>query len=237
MARSRPAPGGSGVPGRRRLAAGPREPPPGGRPVQQEREPADRSDSDGGAGHGIGEVVPLQADDGDGNDHPQRARRHRDQHAQQRCLRRPRRDEKQHRDRRGQREDGCGVPARVDDVAPVGAVDQGLEQDFVQPDRDGDGHRGEHGAVKPAGEQAGGNDGHAQHARRDQRARGGKPQQQATMAAQPGNDPRVDRAIEPVRADLVCEQHAEHGHEDRAAGQQGAGPGAGAGGQQGPPRP
>ena len=57
------------------------------------------------------------------------------------------------------------------------------------------------------------------------------------MAAQPVNDLGVDRAIEPVRPDLVCEQHAEHGHKDRAAGQQGASPGAAAGGQQGPPQP
>ena len=222
---------------RRRLAADPREPPPDGRQVQQECEPADRSDGDGGAGHGVGEVVPLQADDGDGNDHPQHARRHRDQHAQCRCLRRLRRDEEQHRDRRGQREDGRGMAARVDDVAPIGAVNQGLEQDFVQPDGDRDGRRGQHGAVQPAGEQAGADDDRAQHRRRDQRARGGQPQQQATMAAQPGNDPRVDCVVEPVRAGLMREQHAEHGDQDRAAGQQRAGPRAGAGGQQGPPGP
>ena len=43
------------------LAAGAAEQPPGGWQVQNEREPADRSYADGGAGHGIGEVVPSQS--------------------------------------------------------------------------------------------------------------------------------------------------------------------------------
>src|SRR5439155_321483 len=83
-------------------------------------------------------------------------------------------------------------------VAPIRAVDQGLEQGFVQPDGDRDGSRCKHGAVKPAGEQTGANDDRAQYARWNQRARGGQPQQHAAMAAQPGNDLRVDRMVEPV---------------------------------------
>jgi hypothetical protein len=57
------------------------------------------------------------------------------------------------------------------------------------------------------------------------------------MATQPGDELRVDAVIEPVRRGLVREQHAEHGDEDRAEGQQRASPGTGASGQQGPAGP
>ena len=69
-----------------RLVANPCKPPPGGRQVQKECEPADRSDTDSGAGHGIGEIVPSQADDADSDDASQHARCARDQHPQRPCL-------------------------------------------------------------------------------------------------------------------------------------------------------
>ena len=123
-----PAPRGFGVlEPPRRLAVSPGKPSPRGWQVQNEREPADRSDADSGAGHGIGEVVPSQADDGDGDDACQHTGRCRDQYAQRPCLSRVRRDEKQHRDRGGKREHGCGMSARIGEHAQTGAVDQGLE--------------------------------------------------------------------------------------------------------------
>ena len=118
----------------RRSAASPRKPPLGGWKVQNEREPADRSDTDSGTGDGIGEVVPSQADDGDSDDASQHACCCRDQYAQRPCRSRLRRDEKHHRDRGGKREHGCGMPARIGEDPPIGAVDQGLEQAFVQSD-------------------------------------------------------------------------------------------------------
>ena len=61
---------------RLRLSRRPPSAPPCQRPgddgqVEDEREPADRADAEGGAAHGIGEVVPLQAHDADGDDHAQ----------------------------------------------------------------------------------------------------------------------------------------------------------------------
>ena len=133
----------------------------------------------------------------DSDDASQHARCCRDQYAQRPCPGRLRRDEKQHRHHRGKREHGCGMPARIGKDAQVGAVDQGLEQAIVQPDGRRKSCRGKHGAVKPAGEQAGDDNGCAQHARRNQRTRSGKPWQETPMAAEPGNDRRVDGVIEP----------------------------------------
>jgi hypothetical protein len=97
------------------------------------------------------------------------------------------------------------MPARIDDVAQIGAVDQGLEQAFVQSDGRRNGCRGKHGTVKPTGEQAGDDDGCAQHARRNQRTQSGKPHCETWMAVEPGDDRRVDGMIEPVPLGLVCE--------------------------------
>jgi hypothetical protein len=97
------------------------------------------------------------------------------------------------------------MPARIDDVAQIGAVDQGLEQAFVQSDGSWDGCRGQHSAVKTAGQQARHDDGCAQYGRRNQRARSGEPQQKSWVAAKPRNDRRVDGVIERVRFGLVCE--------------------------------
>lgn len=198
--------------------AAPRKPPPDGRQVQQEREPADRSDAQGGAGHGISEIVPSHADDTDSDYASQRAGCCRDQH-----LRRPhpggrRRDEKQ-RDGRGEREHGRGMPARIGESALIGAVNQGLAQAVVQSGRSRNGRCGKDGAVKPAGEQAGNDDDCAQRSGRKQGTRTGEARREAWMAADPADDRRVDGTIEPVRRGLVCEQHAEYGYEDRATSQ------------------
>ena len=52
---------------RRPLSAGPCQRPGDDGQVEDEREPADRSDAEGGTAHGVGEVVPLQAHDADGD--------------------------------------------------------------------------------------------------------------------------------------------------------------------------
>jgi len=53
------------------------------------------------------------------------------------------------------------------------------------------------------------------------------------MAGKPGDDRGVDGMVEAVRHVLAGEHGAEHGDEDRAAGQQDTSPGAGGGGEQG----
>ena len=58
----------------------------------------------------------------------------------------------------------------------------------------------------------------------------GEPQGQAVMAGEPGDDRGVDGMVEPVRRVLAGEHGAEHGDEDRAAGQHDTRPGAGGGG-------
>ena len=211
--------------------------PTGERQVQNEREPADRSDTHRGAGHGIGEVVPSQPDDADSDHTSQHARRGRDQYRQPHCPGRPRRAEKQYRDGRGQREHAGGMPARIAEDAQIGAVDQGLEQPVVQSYRGRDGCRGQHGAVKPAGEQAGDDDGRAQHHGRNLGTRSGQPGREALMAAEPGDDRRIDGMIKSVRPGLMREDQAEDGDEDGAAGQQRPSPGTSGGGQQGPAVP
>ena len=121
---------GSGAPlavrSGRRLAANPDKQPPGRGEVQNEREPADCPDADSGTGRCIGEVVSLQADEGDGNDSPQYPSCCHDQHPHNPCLSWSRRDQK-HRDRRGQRDHRCGMPARIIDSAEISAVNQGLD--------------------------------------------------------------------------------------------------------------
>src|SRR5712691_6022404 len=84
-------------------------------------------------------------------------------------------------------------------------LDQGLEQAFVQSAGSWNGCSGKHCAVKPAAEQAVDDNGCAQHGCRNRRTRSGKPRHETLMAAEPGNDPRVDGVIEPVRLGLVCE--------------------------------
>jgi len=47
------------------------------------------------------------------------------------------------------------VPARVDDLTDIGAVDQGLDEQLAQPDGDRDGRDGQQGAgSRPASRQA-----------------------------------------------------------------------------------
>src|SRR6266480_7974244 len=70
-------------------AASPGKRPPRNWQVQDERKPADRSDPDSGAGHGVGEVVPAQADDRDGDADSYRVRCCRDQDAQHPAPGRP----------------------------------------------------------------------------------------------------------------------------------------------------
>jgi hypothetical protein len=149
----------------RRLMAAPRKPPPDDRQVQKEREPADRSDTHGGAGYGIGEIVPSQADDTDSDYASQRAGCCRDQHLQRPCLSGRRRDENQ-RDGRGEREHRCGMPARIREDALIRAVNQGLAQAVAQSDRSRNGRCGKHSAIKPPGEQAGNDHDCAQRYRR-----------------------------------------------------------------------
>jgi hypothetical protein len=121
------------------------------------------------------------------------------------------------------------VPARIDEVAQIGTVHHGLEQAFNQSVGNQDGGYSQHGAVKPAGKQAGDGDGCAQYRRRHRRTRSDEPLPQAYPAAEPGNDRSIDGVIEPVRIRLMREEHAEDGDEDRAAGQQPASPGTGGG--------
>ena len=97
-------------------------------------------------------------------------------------------------------------------------MDQGFEYAVVQSDGGRNGCRGKDGAVKPAGEQAGDDDHRAQHARRNQGTRSGEPHRETLVAAEQGDDGRVDNTIEPVRRRLVCEQRAEDSDEDRATG-------------------
>jgi len=125
------------------------------------------------------------------------------------------------------------VPARVDNLTDIGAVDQGLDEQFAQPDGDRDGRDGQQGAGEPAGQQTAGADDHAQRDGRLRRAREGEPQGQGVMAGKPGDDRGVDGMVEAVRHVLAGEHGAEHGDEDRAAGQQDTSPGAGGGGEQG----
>jgi hypothetical protein len=98
-------------------------------------------------------------------------------------------------------------------------MDQGLEHACVQYFGSRNGYHGEYGAVKPPDQKAGQGNGCAQHGGQNQRTRSDKPVRETLIAAEPGNDRGVDGMIEPVRFGLVSEQHAEHGHEDRAAGQ------------------
>ena len=57
------------------------------------------------------------------------------------------------------------------------------------------------------------------------------------MAAEPGNDRRIDCMVKPVRLGLVREEHAQYGDEDCASGQQSTSPRTGGGGQQWPAEP
>lgn len=116
------------------------------------------------------------------------------------------------------------MTARITEGTQIGAVDQGFAQPVVQSDRGWDGCRGQHGAVKPAGDQAGDGDGPAQHHGRKLGAWSSKPRRQALMVVKPGNNRRIDGMIEWVRHGLVREDYPEHHDENDAAGQQGGRP-------------
>lgn len=122
------------------------------------------------------------------------------------------------------------MPARVDNLTDIGAVDQGLDEQLAQPDGDRDGRDRQQGAGEPAGQQTGGGDDHAQRDGRNRRAGKGEPQGQGVVAGEPGDDRDVDGVVEPVRRVLAGEHGAEHGDEDRAACQQDTSPGARGGG-------
>jgi hypothetical protein len=51
------------------------------------------------------------------------------------------------------------------------------------------------------------------------------------MAAEPGDEGRVDGMVEPIRRGLVAEQRTEYGGQDRATSQQSTRPGTGGVGQ------
>ena len=202
----------------RSAADQPLEPPPGGRQVNEQREAAHRSDTDSGTRQGIGDVMESQADKGTRHHDPGRASQRRDEDLD--GVRPPssRRAEQQYRDCRGQREDGCGMTARVGEDALVGAVDQVFEKTVVQSVSNRDGRRGQHGSVEPTAEQASKHDSHAQHGRRQWRARKKEPLPEALMADEPGNHGRVEPAIKPVCTGLMREEHTEDGDQRCTAG-------------------
>ena len=193
-------------------------------------QPAYCAETDGRAGHRVGEVVVAHRDDADDDGHAGQVRHRQDQDAQRARQLRPRRSEQQHGNRGRQRDDRRGVPARVDDLADVGAVDQRLEQPVGYHGRHRDGQDGQHGAAPPPGEQAADDEGRGQRDGRNHRAGKGEPQGQGVMAGEPGDDRGVDGVVEPVRRVLAGEHEAEYGDEDRAAGQQDTRPRTGGGG-------
>jgi len=119
------------------------------------------------------------------------------------------------------------MPARIGEDAQVGAVNQGFEHAVDQAGGGRDGGRGQHGAVEPPDEQAGDNDHRGQRGRRQQGTRSREPRREILVAAEHGDDRRVDGMIEPVRRGLMGEQRAEDGDEDCAANADGTRPGTG----------
>jgi hypothetical protein len=193
---------------------------PSGWQVQNEREPADNCDADGSPSHGIGEVVPLQADDADSDKDSEPAANCRDRHAERSGPDRSQRAEHHHSGRRCQREYRRCMPARISELAQVGAVEQVLQQSIVQSDGRRQGQCRKDRAVRPAGEQASQDNGGTQHRCQNRRAGSGEPEQQPLMAVKPGNDRAVNGTIEGVRRTLMRKQYAEDGNQDDAAGQQ-----------------
>ena len=179
------------------------------------------SRSDRGARHRVGEIVEAHGDHADHDGHGGQVGHGQDQDPQPARHGRPRGREQQHGHRGRQREDGGGVPARVDDLADIGAVDQRLDQHLAQPDGDRDGRDGQQGPLnRPVIRQATAMTtltttagivvpGEASH-----RARPRWP-------AKTGDDRGIDGSVEGVRRAPPGEQDAEHGDKDRAAGEHG----------------
>jgi hypothetical protein len=174
--------------------------------------------------------VEAHRDHADDDGHAGQVRHGEDQDAQRARHLRPWRREQQHGSRGRQRGDRRGVPARVDDLADVGAVDQRLEQPVGYHGRHRDGQDGQHGSAAPPGEQAAESEGRGQHDGRNRGAGKGEPQGQVLMAGEPRDDRGVGGVVEPVRGVLAGEHGTEHGDDDRAAGQQDTSPGARGGG-------
>jgi len=141
--------------------------------------------------------VPPQADDGDGDPAGEHARDEGDQQACPPFDERLRRQDKQYGQHRGQREYRRDVPARVSQVA---AVNQRFDQGVAQCRRDRHGCRREYRPFEPASHQASRDHDQAGEAGGKEFGRGGKPAQQALVALERANHPRVDRLVEPARA-------------------------------------
>jgi len=167
------------------------------------------ADGDGRAAHGVGEVMPAQADNADDGDDRQREQDREPGHPPGTSPAGLWRDHEQHHVDGDDRHHAGGMAARIGDRAEIGPVEKRLQHGLVDPGGDEVGQQREHDAVQPPPGPGRDRDRQAEHDGGHLGAGKLHPVQQGLVPAKPVDDRVVEDAVESVRGGLMRERRPD----------------------------